>query len=147
MNYIINDTTLYLKQITNNVLIKDCMQDRLYNNLKLINIISYSCLYYSSSYQGRVKGSKNLIGPTYKTPIILKENRLVVIFPIADQRSKENIWFIYNNIKTFTQISNCKVKIEFINGLIEMFNISYYSFNQQILKSSRLILIYKNRIA
>lgn len=144
-NYIINDKTLWLEIKENKVFINEINYRKIISDINLEQVINNSCLFYGSSLTGRKKGSQSLLGEMYKIPIIIKENKCLIAFPIASNKNKRNIWFIYNNIKEYHQISKSKILIEFINGSKEIFYTSYYKFNQQILRSSRLYVIYNSR--
>lgn len=142
--YIINENTLYIVkkdegievfEIDNTIFLKDKTIKKFLND---------SCTFYGSSLKGRQKGSESLITDTYKLPIIIKDRKLLVLFPIKE--GKNTIWINYNNIIDYHQISKVKVLIEFKNKQTVHFNTSYYSFHQQILKCSRLIIVYNSRL-
>ena len=46
-------------------------------------VMERSCQYYGSSYQGRVKGTINMTGFRYKSPIIVEESNELIFFPIT----------------------------------------------------------------
>ena len=143
MNYIINQSTLFLEFKNNELVIEEL--DRSYtdsiNNIK--KILEKSCIYYGSTLKGRIAGSKNYIKGRYKMPIIISEKYKLIFFYIKD--NDNNIfWFNFALIKDYQHI-NKDVKIEFANGKFKMINISYTIFNNQMLKSSRLLVIYTSR--
>lgn len=43
-------------------------------------VIDDSCKYFGSSYYGRHEGTKNLIGVSYKSPIVIEESRNIIFF-------------------------------------------------------------------
>lgn len=143
--YIINEKTLYLGCIDAKNVINESGIELEITNMDTKKIINCSCLFYGTSYQGRKKGTKNMINETYKLPIILNESKKIVIFPIYSLKSKKNFWIVYNNIKNYQQISKSKVLVEFINGFSKVFHISYYIFHNQMSKCSRLLIVYTNR--
>ena len=109
------------------------------NLIKSVNnsgeIIEYNCLYYGSSYKGRVEGSKNLIGISYKLPIILEETNEIIYFPVKNKNSI--LWINYKMVKNYYKKEKNTI-ILFVNDEKIIVNNSYESVNNQILKSSRL---------
>ena len=80
-NYIINSNTIAVIGIDNNT----CKVIEI-DNEKIINkssfsVIEDSCLYYGSSYQGRVDAANVLIANSYKVPIVVENFNNLVFFP------------------------------------------------------------------
>lgn len=44
-------------------------------------LIEENCMYYGSSYNGRKKGTVDLIGVTHKSPIVIEETHGLIFFP------------------------------------------------------------------
>lgn len=143
--YIFNEETLYIENRQNEIYIAEMYNELSIKSDNILKIINESCIFYGSNYQGRKEGTKSLISETYKLPIILKENRLIVIFPLNNIKGPKSIWINYTNILSYHKISNSKVLVRFIGGKSLVFHISYYTFHNQISKCSRLIIIYNNR--
>lgn len=143
--YIIKEKTNYLEQKEDKIIINEVSKEYEVSDVGIKRILEDSCSFYGCSYQGRKNGTKTLLNENYKLPIILKENDLLIFFPLNSLRSNKNIWINYSNIKSYHQISKSKVLVEFKNGHQHTFNVSYYIFHNQILKCSRLIVIYNSR--
>ncbi len=108
-------------------------------------IIDDSCRYFGSSYLGRFEGSKTFLGGTvYKCPIIIEETREIIFFPTGSARSTECSWISLNKISHYKK-SDDKTIIFFKNGKTLKFPISYSSFENQILRASRLESILRQR--
>ncbi|MDD2180828.1 MAG: competence protein ComK [Bacilli bacterium] len=108
-------------------------------------IIDDSCRYFGSSYLGRFEGSKNFLGGTiYKSPIIIEETREIIFFPTGSARSIECSWISLNKISNYTKDKD-KTIIYFKNGTSLVFPISYSSFENQVLRASRLESILRQR--
>lgn len=144
-NYIINENTNFLMQKEDKIFINELSTPIFIKNISIKRILEDSCNFYGCTFQGRKNGSKYLLNENYKLPIILKEKSLLIVFPLNSLRSNNNIWIVYSNIKDYYQLSKSKVLVEFKNGFQQVFNVSYYIFHNQILKCSRLIVIYNNR--
>ena len=107
------------------------------NNIK--SILNESCISYGSSLHGRIKGSKWALKSKYKLPIVVSEKEKLVFFPVKEL-GKE-IWVNFEMINDVKKNKNV-VKVEFKNGLKVDINVSYTVFNNQVLKASRLWIIF-----
>ena len=130
-NYIINSDTYVLYD--NKVLEKyeEINVDKL-----LIEVIDDSCLYYGSSYKGRVKATNYMIVQFYNCPIIISEYNSIVFFPFLSNFG-DIYWFSYNNISNYYKNGE-KIVILFKNNVKKEFEISIVLFNKQYFKSARL---------
>lgn len=107
------------------------------NNIK--SILNESCINYGSSLNGRIKGSKWALKSKYKLPIVVSEKEKLVFFPVKEM-GKE-IWVNFEMINDVKRYKD-SVKVEFKNGLKVDINVSYTVFNNQVLKASRLWIIF-----
>lgn len=106
-------------------------------NNSSMKIIEESCEFFGSSFIGRQKGTKSLIGINYKSPIIIEESKNIIYFPTTSPRLKECSWFSLNHIKSY-EGKEGKTLIYFENGEKIVINISYGSFDNQFLRASKL---------
>ena len=100
-------------------------------------IMEDSCEYFGSSLEGRKQGTKNLIGITHKSPIIVEESQEIIFFPTASPRLKECSWVSLNNLKTHSKKDN-KTNIKFDNEQEITLNVPYGIMDNQILRASLL---------
>ena len=114
-------------------------------NKNSTEIIDDSCKFFGSSYTGRFEGTKSLIGVNYKAPIIIEESRSLIFFPTSSPRFDNCIWLSLNNIDNYLKKDKDTTIINFKNGDSIDIDISYSSFENQILRASRLDLILRNR--
>ena len=104
-----------------------------------IEVIEHSCEYFGSTYEGRHLGTKNLIGVTHKSPIIIEESNNIIFFPTTSPRLKVCFWLSLINILSYRQGRTAKSTIiEFKNGKKIEIKVSVGSINNQILRASRL---------
>ena len=113
-------------------------------NLKPTAIISYNCEYFGSSLNGRILGSKNMLGMGYKLPIIVEESRELIFMPTTSIENQECSWLNIANIKSYIAKDN-NVIVEFHSGIKRELPISYFSFENQFFRASKLLLILKMR--
>ncbi len=102
-------------------------------------ILNESCINYGSSLNGRIKGSKYALKSKYKLPIIISEKEKLVFFPVKEMGRE--IWVNFDMIKEVKRKNN-GVDVSFKNGFNKEINVSYTVFNNQVLKASRLWIIF-----
>lgn len=107
-------------------------------------IIDESCQYFGSSYKGRHEGTKKLIGFSHKAPIIVEESREIVFFPTKSPRLLECNWISLKNIKNYNNHKKGTI-ITFKNGRELFLDMSYGSFENQLLRATRLSAILRDR--
>ena len=103
------------------------------------SILNKSCVFYGSSLNGRLKGSKDLLKCRYKLPIIISESNRLIFFPV-----NKYFWINFNMIESFEKKENHTI-ITFKNGYKRSIFVSYRVVNNQMLKCSRLGLEYLER--
>ena len=109
-----------------------------------MEIISNSCEYFGSSYEGRLIGTKNLIGAKYKAPIIIEEANEIIFFPTASPRVEDCHWISLKHVDKLEK-NGLKTKILFKNGQELNLNVSYGSLENQLLRATRLQSIMRDR--
>lgn len=107
-------------------------------------IINDSCKYFGSSYEGRHEGTKSLTGINYKSPIIIEETNEMIFFPTSSPRFDNCYWISLRHIDKYEKEKN-KCKILFKNGYLLSLDISYGSLQNQILRSTLLQSIIRDR--
>ncbi len=140
--YTITQDTLYIRACSYSTLVKEVSEEYSFNGNVLSCILNNSCVYYGSSFKGRVQGSSSLLGGKYKLPIIINEKNCLIFFPLYIKM--EVIWINFNMINNLEKVDNLIV-INFKNGLKLDLNISYTIINNQLLKCSRLWWVYLSR--
>ena len=114
-------------------------------NNNIMDIIKRSCEYFGSSYVGRKEGTRRLTGITHKSPIIIEETNNMIYFPTESPRLNTCSWISFNNIKKIIN-NNGKAIIIFDNDKALKLNISYYTLDNQILRSSKLDSVLRKRL-
>lgn len=143
-NYEITSETLAIIPISKNVC-KIMEQDRTIEIYKsTTEVIDYSCRYFGSSYKGRHEGTKSMTGISYKSPIIIEESREIIFFPTSSPRYDNCYWISLKNIERFYKLGKSS-KIIFKNGTVLPLDISYGSLENQILRSTLLESVIRNR--
>jgi len=107
-------------------------------------IINDSCKFFGSSYEGRHEGTKYLTGINYKSPIIIEETNEMIFFPTSSPRYDNCYWIALRHIEKYEK-DQSKCKILFKNGFLLLLDISYGSLQNQILRSTLLQSIIRDR--
>ena len=103
------------------------------------SILNKSCIFYGSSLEGRLKGSKELLKCRYKLPIIISEINKILFFPVNNY-----LWINFYMIESFVKKENRTI-LTFKNGYKRSIFATYRVINNQMLKCSRLWLEYLER--
>ena len=119
------------------------------NEEYLINKSSYevmedSCEYYGSTCEGRIKGTKMILGSNYKVPIIIEETNEIIFFPTEAAKNTNCIWLSLNNIKSYEKC-NSFTKVIFNSGKELIIKMSVSSFETQLLRANRLGSVIRKR--
>ncbi|MDD6224053.1 MAG: competence protein ComK [bacterium] len=107
-------------------------------------VMEHSCGYFGSSYQGRVEGSRNILGCNYKVPIIVEESSEIIFFPTASPSLSECSWFSLHAIESITEGKD-ESFINLKNGSKITLPVSKTSIENQLLRATRLKYLINTR--
>ncbi len=144
-SYEINTETLAVLSIdnrTSKVLEKD---KEYFVSTSAYKVMDKSCQYFGSSYEGRIAGSKSILNASYKLPVIVEESKEIIFFPTNSAMVEHCSWLALNNIKSYEKY-NDKTKVIFNNDRELILDITYPSFDNQLLRANKLGYIFKKRI-
>jgi competence protein ComK len=110
----------------------------IYSPLKPIKLIKHSCLSYCSSYEGRVAGSKKLTGSSHKVPIIIDSMNMMYFFPSASPTNSNCAWISYEYVKNYRKVDKKSTEVFFQNNQTVVVDLSYYSFEKQMMRTATL---------
>ena len=113
-------------------------------NKPINKYLNYNCNYFGSSLEGRLKSSQMILGMKYKLPIIIEESREIVFFPTSSPRKHNCTWISLGNIEKYEK-DDLSTVVTFTSGKKYKFDISLESFENQLLRASKLLLNLKNR--
>lgn len=148
MNYEINNKTLAIVSCDESKC-KAIEYNNSYNLSKSsFKVIEHNCEYFGVDYKARINNSNRILKTKYKTPIIIEETSRLVFFPVNSPTNKNALWINYNNIlEYYPSKYNKKItRIVFKNGMKMELPVSFYSFNNQYLKATKLNSILTDRL-
>ena len=143
MNYEINPDTLALISEKNGTRVLE-YDDEYRINETTYTIMENSCKYFGSSFDGRINGSKNILGSIYKVPIIVEETQKLIFFPTESITSPKVAWIAYKNIKNIEKFGKHSL-IRFINGRSIVIECPYFTLKNQIFRCNMLDSIFTKR--
>ena len=114
-NYEINKSTLAIIPVESNISKIYEHDSNFIINKSVADIINHSCKYFGSSYVGRYEGAKNILGVSYKLPIIIEETQELIFFPTNSPRLDNCSWISLKNINNYIKNDNQM----FLNGCIQ----------------------------
>ena len=142
-HYEINDKTIALYGMANKTRVYEEEKSFIIDQ-SATRIMEESCSYFGSSLEGRKKGTENLIGVSYKAPIIVEESNDLIFFPTTSPKGDDCSWIRSNKVDRFYYKNNHLV-LEFKNGYKIFLKISYEMMNKQILRATRLEHVLNDR--
>ena len=143
-SYEINKYTIALIPISTNET-KVIEEDNVYIISKsTTEIVKDSCEYFGSSFEGRKEGTKNLVGITYKAPIIIEESRNIIFFPTSSPRFENCTWISLNHVNDYINNQGNGL-IKFKNGISIELTTSFGSLENQVLRATRLESVLRRR--
>lgn len=142
MDYFITKSTIFMEFNGESTIVHEKDKKIFFKGEKLEDILNDSCIYYGSTLRGRIISSKQFIGTNYKVPILVSEKNNLLFFYIKDNDSI--YWFNFLSIKSYHKVEN-KILVIFNNGQRLLLNVSYTIFHNQILRCSRLMVVYSTR--
>ena len=144
MEYEINDDTLAIipfEEDKTRVIEKN---DEYIINETPYGVMDHSCRYFGSSFDGRLLGSKDILGSIYKSPIIVEDTSKLIFFPTEAIQSGKSSWISYKNVKNVEKY-NKRSKITFNNNESIVVDCPYFSVKNQIFRCNMLKSISDNR--
>jgi competence protein ComK len=114
------------------------LEDEYLSPFKPLEIIKKSCEYFSSSFEGRKEGTKQLIGLTHKVPIVIDPTNFIYFFPTTSPTRAECIWISHEHIMNYRRIDPRQTMVTFQNKQSINVPISYSSFDTQMLRTALL---------
>lgn len=144
-NYEINmDTLIILPYEKGKSRVIECKREIIVNCLP-IDIIDNSCKFFGSSYDGRFNGTKNMLGISHKSPILIEESKKIIFFPTKSPRLSECSWISLNNIESYERFDDSSI-IKFYCGKELKIKLSYGILDNQVLRATRLESILNKRM-
>ena len=143
-SYEINKNTCAIVTINDKITKVVENQDDYYVNKSSFEVMEDSCAYYGSSCEGRIKGTKNILGSMYKVPIVVEESNDIVFFPTDSLKSKNCVWISLNQIEKYEKFGQY-TKVNFKNGKDLIIKMSINSFEMQVLRANRLSAVINQR--
>jgi competence protein ComK len=101
-------------------------------------IVSRSCEYFGSSFNGRRQGTKQLIGVTHKAPIIVDPYTSIFLFPTASPTSPQCAWISHDYVASHRKNGSTSTIVTFQNNESLELPISFYSFENQLSRTALL---------
>jgi len=108
------------------------------------DILEKSCLYYSSSFQGRIDASKFLLNKDYKLPIMLSEIGSLIFFPVGNQTNYNCVWISLKSLESYFILTG-KVKLSFTSDRVLFISSGKEAFENQLLKAYNLEKVFISR--
>lgn len=113
---------------------------------KTFEVMEDSCAYYGSTLDGRIRGTKMILGANYKLPIIIEDSNELIFFPTTGSNNENCSWISLKHISKYETYKGY-TKVTFDEGKSVILKMSYSSFETQLFRAMRLREILKERAA
>ena len=143
-SYEINKDTCAIISVDKNITKVVEKNNEYYVNQTTYEIMDNSCQYYGSSCEGRIKGTKMILGSSYKVPIVVEETNDIIFFPTESPNSDNCTWLSLNNVKKYEKDAGF-TKVTFNSGKQIIVKMSIASFENQLLRANRLGSVVRKR--
>lgn len=143
-SYEINKNTYAIISVNENITKVMEDEEEYFVKKNSYEVMEDSCEYYGSSCDGRIKGTKMILGSGYKVPIVVEETNDIIFFPTESPMSDNCIWISLNNVRKYEKCEGF-TKVIFNNGKEIIVKMSISSFETQILRANRLGSIINQR--
>lgn len=109
-------------------------------NDNLFNIVSNSCDFYGSSYEGRLEASKKILNTNIKLPVVVEDIKKIIFFPTRATNRIGSRWISFNNLDKIERIrkNNTLTRLYFCNGTSYDIEISYEIIHRQLFNCLQL---------
>lgn len=107
-------------------------------------IMEDSCKYFGSTYEGRKRGAREILGAEYKVPIVIEDSDNLIVFPTTSPLSEECVWISLKRVKNIEKVDMTHTKVIFDNNIEILVDCSYRTMENQLSRASRLDLILRN---
>lgn len=114
------------------------VDDELISPYRPFEIIEKSCRLYASSFEGRREGTKELIGITHKSPIVIDPFTSIYFFPTSSPNRPHCYWISLDHVQHFQRKNEKETEVLFRNKETLIVPISPHSFENQLLRTALL---------
>jgi len=103
-------------------------------NDSLFNIISNSCNFYGSTYEGRLEASKKILNTNIKLPVVVEDLKKIIFFPTRATYRLGSRWISFNNLDRIEHVgrNSSLTRLCFCNGKMYDIEISYEIIHRQL---------------
>ncbi len=139
--YVINTYTMMIQPMRyENKLYSRILQldGELHSPLKPTELIKMSCLDNASSYEGRVYGSRYILGRYQKVPIAINAENQMYFFPTTSPDNTDCIWINPIHVDHISKQDNKKILVRFHNNQTIEISVSQHVFINQMHKTMTL---------
>ena len=138
-NYILNNNSIAIIKNKKQTIIYDVDNYRVIN--KNINrVLEHNCNIYGSSLIGRKKAAKKILNISYKVPIIINDN--IILVQLNNYRDEKCIFIVLNKIFDY-QVIDKNIEIYCNNNIKFKSKLSKNSFEKLLINAVKLNNILK----
>lgn len=111
-----------------------------------IKMIENACRYFGSSLQGRLDGTRDVCGFTYKAPITINPTSGIYFFPTNSPNDKRCSWLSHSHIKRVVPSERQRAKVLFNNDKSIIVDASTGSITNQWYRTAQFRYLLSERL-
>lgn len=144
-DYEINSETLIVEPIDSATSIVYEIEDEFVVKKSCFSILKDSCLFFGSSFDGRVESTKTFLACKMKVPIVIEESKNMIFFPTNSIKNVRCIWISYKNLLKYCRNDKNSTLLCFKNNRNIVINVRYNIIDNQIIRCIKLESLWNKR--
>ena len=144
-DYEINSETLIVEPIDSDTSMVYELDDEFVVKKSCVSILKDSCLFFGSSFDGRIESTKRFLDCKMKVPIVIEESKNMIFFPTNSFKNEKCIWISYNNLLKYCKNDKYSTLLCFKKNRNIVINIRYNIVDNQIIRCIKLESLWNKR--
>lgn len=144
-DYEINFETLIVEPVDEDNSIVYEIHNEFIVHKSCISILKDSCLFFGSSFDGRIECTKRFLDCKMKVPIIIEESNNMIFFPTTSIKNHKCMWISYKNLLKYSRKDNFSTVLYFKENRNIEVKIRYNIIDNQIIRCIKLESLWNKR--
>ncbi|ANU27570.1 competence protein ComK [Planococcus versutus] len=106
--------------------------------LSPFNLIDTNLRFRGSSMRGALDGARTLLDKAYMNPVILDNERDIILFPSKSPFREDCVWLSLRHVRTYKRSGASHTRVELSNGSTIRLDVSFHTFNKKIQRAYEL---------
>ena len=135
--YMLTENSVAIMKIFKKTIIINVDNIQVFNK-SLNKILEYNCTFHGCNCVGRKKAAQKILNCKYKVPIVVSEEKNIVLIESNSPRSNVCLYLVVSKIIDYHYLDNKLLEIICVNNIKFRLKISKKSLENLVIKSIRL---------